>query len=263
MSQEQQQPNSHLDAQANTAPASAPSPVLPKSGLGIAGFVLAIVAAVTSFIPIVNNLSALLAVIGLVFSIIGLVSGAKGKRSGKGLSIAAVVINVVAFAVVLATQSFYSAAIDSATSASSASSSASTEESQPAANAKADASASDASANYDVTIEGMRLATDYNGEPAAIVTFTWTNNTDKGIAFAAAFSAKAFQNDVQLDSAIINSSKTPDYESGTTLKEVKPQGTQTVQVAYALADDSPVTVECSELFASKKAPLATMTFDVA
>ena len=52
----------------------------PKSGLAIAGFVLAIVAVATSFIPIVNNLSALVAVVGFVLAIVGTVSCAKGNR---------------------------------------------------------------------------------------------------------------------------------------------------------------------------------------
>ena len=230
-----------------------------KSGLAIAGFVLAIVAVATSFIPIVNNLSALVAVVGFVLAIVGTVSCAKGKRSGKGLGIAAIVINVVAFVVVLATQSLYSSAIQSATS------SAADTGSQPqvAQNAAADSGATVSSARYSVSIDGCRVVSDYQGNPAAIVTYTWTNNSDFDSSFAAAVSAKAFQNDVQLDSAMVNSAKTEGYDSGTTLKDVKPGATQTVQAAYSLSDQSTLTVECSEYFASKNAKLATQTFEVA
>ena len=104
---------------------------------------------------------------------------------------------------------------------------------------------------------------DYKGNPAAIVTYTWTNNSDSDISFVAAVSAKAFQNDVQLDSAMVDSTQTEDYDSGTTLKDVKPGASQTVQAAYSLSDQSTLTVECSEYLASNNAKLATQTFEVA
>lgn len=86
------------------------------SGLAIAGLVLGILAAVTSFLPIINNLSAVIAVIGGVLSAIALVGALRGKHTAKGLSIAGVVLAVVSFAVVLITQSAYSAALQKATS---------------------------------------------------------------------------------------------------------------------------------------------------
>ena len=80
---------------------------------------LGIVAASTSFLPIINNFSALLALIGAVFGIIAVVQTVKGKRAGKGLSIAGLVLSIVSIIVVLATQAAYSAAIDEAFSTSS------------------------------------------------------------------------------------------------------------------------------------------------
>ena len=49
----------------------APTPQLSKSGLGIAGFVLGVIALATSFLPIINNFSAVLAVVGLVLALAG------------------------------------------------------------------------------------------------------------------------------------------------------------------------------------------------
>ena len=89
---------------------AAPAPQPSKTGLGIAGFVLGIIALATSFLPIINNFSALLAAIGFVLALIGTIACVKGRKSGKGLSVAGVVMNVIAFAVVLATQSMYSSA---------------------------------------------------------------------------------------------------------------------------------------------------------
>lgn len=86
------------------------------SGLAIAGLVLGILAAVTSFLPIINNLSAIIAVIGGVLAAIALVGAIRGKHTAKGLSIAGVVLAVLSFAVVLATQSAYKKAFDKAVS---------------------------------------------------------------------------------------------------------------------------------------------------
>ena len=121
-----------------------------KSGMAIAGFVLGIIALLTSFLPIINNLSFFLAILGLIFGIVGMVGISKGKKSGKGLAIAAIVICVVSGAVVLGTQSMYSAALDSAASSSattstSASSAASTESTAASDSASGSSSTADSS----------------------------------------------------------------------------------------------------------------------
>lgn len=86
------------------------------SGFAIAGLVLGILAAVSSWIPVINNFSFILAAIGMIFAIVGVVGTVRGKKAGKGIAIAALVINLVAAGIVLAMQSAMSAAIDDATS---------------------------------------------------------------------------------------------------------------------------------------------------
>ena len=86
----------------------------PRSAMAVASLVLGIVALVTSILPIINNLSFLLAILGIVFAIIGLVGISKGKKSGKGLGIAGLVLSVIAFILVLVMQSAFSAALDQA-----------------------------------------------------------------------------------------------------------------------------------------------------
>lgn len=86
----------------------------PKSAAAIVGIVLGAIALLTSFLPIINNFSFFFALIGVVFGIVGLIGTLRGKKSGKGLAIASVIMNVLAIVVVLATQSMYSAAIDDA-----------------------------------------------------------------------------------------------------------------------------------------------------
>lgn len=84
------------------------------SGLAIAGLVLGILAALTSFLPIINNLSFVIALIGGILAAISLVGAIRGKHSSRGLAIAGVVLAVVSFVVVLATQGMYKSAIDTA-----------------------------------------------------------------------------------------------------------------------------------------------------
>ena len=81
------------------------------SAMAIAGLVLGILALLSSWIPIINNLSFLIALLGLIFSSVGLVATSRGTRSGKGMAIAALVINVIACVVVLGTQSLFAAAL--------------------------------------------------------------------------------------------------------------------------------------------------------
>ena len=96
------------------SPSSAPSASAPRSAMAVAGLVLGIVALATSFVPIVNNASFFIALLGAVFAVVGIVAAVRGTRTGKGMAIAALVVSAVAVAVVLATQSLYGAAIDAA-----------------------------------------------------------------------------------------------------------------------------------------------------
>jgi len=82
------------------APQVAPVPVQVKgsNGLAIAGFVLALLGALSSVIPIVDIGGDFLALLGLIFGVIGLVQSGK-RDADKGLSIAAIILAVVAFVV--------------------------------------------------------------------------------------------------------------------------------------------------------------------
>lgn len=88
----------------------------PRSIAAIVALVLGVIALISSWVPIINNLSFVFALVGVVFAVVGLVGTLRGKKSGRGLAIASVVVNVAAVAIVLATQSAYSAAIDEAAS---------------------------------------------------------------------------------------------------------------------------------------------------
>ena len=175
----------------NTHAAAAPQ--LSKSGLGIAGFVLGIIALTTSFLPVINNFSAMLAVVGFVLALVGTIACVKGRKAGKGLSIAGVVMNVIAFIVVLATQSMYSSAIDDAFSGTSVAPQPAAE--QPATTAAAgdaaDSSQTAAAGNSITLKNGLVLTVDgvvtglqsYDGTPITQVSVTYQNNGNSQASF--------------------------------------------------------------------------------
>ncbi|WP_251212358.1 DUF4352 domain-containing protein [Adlercreutzia murintestinalis] len=183
-------------------PDQSPQPATPPtststSALGITGLVLGIIALLTSFLPIINNLAALLALLGLVLAIIGLVQVTRGKRSGKGISIAGIIVNVIAFIVVLGTQALFSAALDDALSTNSPTSIASSSSESQAS------SANDESANAPESFENLALGTaveldngmtvqvdavqpglaNYNGAEVTGITVTYTNNGTSSQSF--------------------------------------------------------------------------------
>jgi hypothetical protein len=70
-----------------------------KNSIATAGFVLALVGAVLSFIPFVNWLGFVLAIVGLILAIVGLTK-VKTLHTGKGLGIAAIILAAFTFIMV-------------------------------------------------------------------------------------------------------------------------------------------------------------------
>lgn len=140
------------------------------SAAAIAGLVLGIVALLGSIIPILNNIAFFIAIVGLVFAIIGLAGVLKGKRAGKGLAIAALIICVIAGALVIGSQSLYSDAIDAATEGTSFS----TSEDDGKKSDEGDAKKNEAKADY--TIKGAKASSTSYG--TFQVKGSLTNNID-------------------------------------------------------------------------------------
>ena len=113
--------------------------------------------------------------------------------------------------------------------------------------------------DYAVTIDGSTVTTDYEGNPAMVIDFSFTNNSDEATSFAVACSQKAFQNGVQLETAIVMDE---DLGNGY-MAEIKPGATTQARLAFSLTDESEVTVEVSELFSLDDTILAEATFPVA
>lgn len=232
----------------------------PRSAMAVASLVLGIVALVTSILPIINNLSFVMAILGVVFGIVGIVGISKGKKAGKGLAIAGLVLSVVAFILVLVMQSAFSAAFDEAMEESGmTSASAETAAAGDAAVSEPQAAEQSESteAAYGVTIDGCRVTEDYEGNPAAVITYTFTNNSDEATSFMVALYPKVFQNGVELDTAIGS-----DWDSNKYTSDVKPGSSTTVEIGYALEDMSDVTVEVEELLSFSDTILAEQTFSL-
>ncbi|WP_302962494.1 DUF5067 domain-containing protein [uncultured Adlercreutzia sp.] len=235
---------------------------LPRSGMAVASLVLGIVGIATSVLPIVNNLSFVMAVLGIVFGIIGIVGVTRGKKSGKGLAIAGVVLSVITVVLVLVMQAAFSAALDQALEESGYDAGAAQAGQQADAQSgdaePAAAQQAEAASDYAVTIDGCRVTEDYEGEPVAVVTYTFTNNSDEAQSFMVALHPQVFQNGVELSTAIGS-----DWDSEKYLSDVKPGSSATVEIGYELEDASDVTVEVTELISFDDTVLAEATFSVA
>ncbi|WP_246382368.1 DUF4190 domain-containing protein [Prauserella isguenensis] len=72
-----------------------PSPVVPRNGLGTAGFVLGLIGLIFSLIPLIGVIAWPLVILGLVFSLIGFFRARGGKATNKGMSIAGIVVSAV------------------------------------------------------------------------------------------------------------------------------------------------------------------------
>lgn len=112
---------------------------------------------------------------------------------------------------------------------------------------------------YDVEIVTAKTATDFQGNPAIIVTYNFTNNSNANASFLTSVSANAFQNSVQCNVATMM----PDVmDAQPSLAEVQPGGTITLECAYSLQDTAnPITVQVGPLINVTGEINAQMTFN--
>ncbi len=91
-----------------------PSGPPPKQGAGlaIASMVLGIIALLLSWIPIINNVAAIIAIVGLGLGIPALIRARRGTHNGTGLAITGLVTSVLAIVLVIVTQMLFVKAID-------------------------------------------------------------------------------------------------------------------------------------------------------
>ena len=108
---------------------------------------------------------------------------------------------------------------------------------------------------YEVTIGTLTQIADYNGDPAAKITFSFTNNSDETAAFMSSVRVEAYQDGQQLENAV---SSDVNWES--TMTKIKTGTSLDVEQAYKLIISSDVEVEVYPLFGKDK--LAAQTFSL-
>ena len=228
----------------------APTQPVPHEGkgltvCGVVGVVFGALGFVLSFIPIINNIAAILGFVGLILSIVALVGTFRGRKRGKALAVVAAVLSVLSIVVTLGMQSATSKAMDEAVGTTKSQSSAeSPEKSQPKGEQDMEG---DLKTMHVKIVSVARSNNDYNNQPTVLVTFEWTNNTDKNNSFAVLASPQVFQNGQALDVAVY-SENPAGYDANSEFAEVQPGATGTVTIGYVLGDDSEVTVDVTDLF---------------
>lgn len=102
--------------------------------------------------------------------------------------------------------------------------------------------------DYVVTIKGAKVVkSTYNNEDILVVTYSYTNNSDKPKAFSYSVSPTAFQNGVEIKEVWTKYGIEDEYDFDNQSKEIQPGITLDVQEAYKLSDTtSTVTVEVTE-----------------
>lgn len=117
-------------------------------------------------------------------------------------------------------------------------------------------SVSEVLGDFGVSVVSYKLSKDYEDTPAVIVTLGFTNSGNKTANFMTSISCKAFQDGVQLDTAIITGEDGGNGESQ--MRNVKPGAGTEVSVAYLLTSDTaPVELEVEEAFSFSGKKLET------
>ena len=94
--------------------------------------------------------------------------------------------------------------------------------------------------DYAVSIISYKIGEDYQGKKAIIFDLGFTNNGDKATSFAFAIDFSAFQDGVELETAILHD----DDLSGSSIRDVKPGAGIETMAAFVLTNDtSPVEIE--------------------
>ena len=155
----------------------------------------------------------------------------KKKKKKKWIIIAVVAVVIILIAVIAFGGSDDSSSEDSNASAGTSAVSAESEE-----------KANDTVGDYKCVVKGAKLCKDWTGKDAVLITYEFTNNSDSAVSFDVALDARAYQDGVGLETAILD--EDTDYLD----VDIKPGVTKEVKKAYNLRDTSTeIEIEVSEL----------------
>ena len=241
---------------------------LPLSAMGVTSLVMGILALVISWIPIINNITFLFSILGLVFAIVAFVGIKHHKVRGRGIAYAGLITSIVGFAIMLATQSFYGEVLKQATTTSHTKTATTSTSNNDSEKAQKDDSAGneeksqdnnsdnkDASegeidnGKYHVTIKGAELSgEDYEGNPTVLVTYEVVNNQKDKTSNPFDWTVEVFQNGVTLSGHPIYRNKPKGYDPKAHHYETKiqPGGKFSYVEAFVIKDKkAPIRVEIS------------------
>lgn len=155
----------------------------------------------------------------------------KKKKKKKWIIIAVVAVVIILIAVIAFGGSDDSSSEDSNASAVTSAVSAESEE-----------KANDTVGDFKCVVKGAKLCKDLTGKDAVLITYEFTNNSDSAVSFDVALDARAYQDGVGLETAILD--EDTDYLD----VDIKPGVTKEVKKAYNLRDTSTeIEIEVSEL----------------
>lgn len=111
---------------------------------------------------------------------------------------------------------------------------------------------------YEVDITSCEIVNDVSGNLAALVTYTFKNNSAGDKNAAASIAVRSYQNGVELATSVVM-----DIEADNSLKELKTGASIEVQQAYALlSETAPIEIEAEELISLSGEKLGA-TVDIA
>lgn len=112
--------------------------------------------------------------------------------------------------------------------------------------------------DFEVEIIGAKAVKSFDGKPAVTITYHWTNNSDQTESFMTAFQDEVFQDGIQLQMSMMDSSEA-DLDMTATL-DIKPGKSLDITQAYELRNDSKtIEVEVS-IFSVGNEPIVKKTF---
>lgn len=227
---------------------------------GILGVVFGAIGFVLSFIPIINNAAIFFDGVGVVLAIIAIVGTFRGKKSGKAVAIIGAVLSILAIVITLNMQASFSKAFNEAgLSTSSSSSNASSDTTNTPTVMDQEGDLKDLHVRIDSAVKSVN---DYEDKPTVLVTYQWKNTSDKNTSFMVAATAKVFQNGQQLDRAIYGMNAPEGYDANSEMSDLQPGASGTVTIGYVLKDDSPVTVEVTDLLSLHDDQKVSHTFNL-
>lgn len=136
-----------------------------------------------------------------------------------------------------------------------------TYEAAEAASAPASADGVGTIGDFGVEITGAALAQDYEGNLAIVISYVWTNNSEDTTSPMAEVIESAFQDGIELETAFIADDEV--YDSGSSMKEVRPGASLEVQAAYTLDSETSVVEFEIEEFLGFSDEKVSMNFDPA